>query len=93
MTYLLACLDLGGRLAHIDLGVMVPPAQGWKVTHPDSELAMTPDTIKGIIAECSEDALKQAGLESKKSRTVCQVNFSLTSCMGHVLMQVVVECQ
>jgi hypothetical protein len=77
--YFLATFDRHGRMAHIDLGVMVPPAQGWKITHPDSELDRTPHEIKSIAQDCMEDALTEAGEQSKRSRAVCQVQFQQSS--------------
>jgi hypothetical protein len=53
--YFLATFDRHGQMAHIDLRVMVPPAQGWKITHPDSDLDTTPHQIKSIAQECMRD--------------------------------------
>jgi hypothetical protein len=77
--YFLATFDRHGRMAHIDLGVMVPPAQGWKITHPDSSYDTTPHEIKSIAQECMQDALTEAGEQSKRSLAVCQVKFQRSS--------------
>jgi hypothetical protein len=71
--YFLATLDLGGGEARFDLGTMVPPAQGFKITHPDSDTAVTPGNIKSIMARCMQTALDQAMQNSGKSVAVCKV--------------------
>jgi hypothetical protein len=85
--YFLATIERNGRIAHIDVGVMVPPAQGWKITHPDSDLAVTPEEIKAIAQDCMEAALTEAEEQSKKSRVVCQVRFKRYSAMAQVYYQ------